>query len=205
MLFRSMNENQGQKKTNKPGDSFNRHNHFHRINKTRTLNDGPETTPPKSVITGNGHRIVMGRGARKALAKSGHPMNHNVPMKRPMHTPSHNTLMKKHVAGARMSVVRKEMTKNRGRGPAKPLNNQRQGTEVIPPLAPRTIRIVPLGGVEEVGKNMTAIEYENDIIVIDIGFQFKEEGTPGIDYILPNTKYLEEDRKSTRLNSSHRT
>jgi ribonuclease J len=62
----------------------------------------------------------------------------------------------------------------------------------IPPLAEGAIRIVPLGGVEEVGKNMTAIEYRDTIIVIDAGFQFREEETPGIDYILPNTKYLEE-------------
>jgi ribonuclease J len=52
--------------------------------------------------------------------------------------------------------------------------------------------------VEEVGKNMTAIEYKNDIIVIDAGIQFKTEETPGIDYILPNTKYLEERRGKIR-------
>jgi len=64
----------------------------------------------------------------------------------------------------------------------------------IPPFENDTIRIIPLGGVEEIGKNMTAIEYGDDILIIDIGFQFKDENTPGIDYILPNTKYLE-DRK----------
>ncbi len=63
---------------------------------------------------------------------------------------------------------------------------------IIPPLAQDSIRIIPLGGVEEIGKNMTVIEYKDDIIVIDVGFQFKEDETPGIDYILPNTKYLEE-------------
>src|SRR6185369_2478099 len=56
------------------------------------------------------------------------------------------------------------------------------------------IRIIPLGGVEEIGKNMTVVEYKDDIIVIDMGFQFKDDDTPGVDYILPNTKYLE-DRK----------
>ncbi|MEK7574637.1 MAG: ribonuclease J [Patescibacteria group bacterium] len=66
---------------------------------------------------------------------------------------------------------------------------------VIPPLAPDAIRIIPLGGVEQIGQNMTMIEFGNDIIVIDAGLQFKEDDTPGIDYILPNTKYLEE-RKS---------
>ncbi|HVU06750.1 MAG TPA: ribonuclease J [Candidatus Paceibacterota bacterium] len=68
----------------------------------------------------------------------------------------------------------------------------------IPPIAPGNIRIIPLGGVEEIGKNMTAIEIGEDIIVIDAGFQFKEEATPGIDYILPNTKYLEERKDRIR-------
>ena len=63
--------------------------------------------------------------------------------------------------------------------------------QVIPTLSENTIRIIPLGGVEEIGKNMTVIEYKDDIIVIDAGIQFKTEETPGIDYMLPNTKYLE--------------
>jgi ribonuclease J len=66
--------------------------------------------------------------------------------------------------------------------------------DIIPP-AGDNIRIIPLGGVEEVGKNMIVVEYKDDIIIFDVGFQFvSEEETPGIDYILPNTKYLE-DRK----------
>ena len=69
--------------------------------------------------------------------------------------------------------------------------------DVIPP-AGDNIRIIPLGGVEEVGRNMTMIEYKGDIIVIDIGFQFKDEDTPGIDYILPNTKYLEDNKDKIR-------
>ena len=68
----------------------------------------------------------------------------------------------------------------------------------IPPLAAGNIRIIPLGGVEEIGKNMTMVEVGNDIIVIDAGFQFREDDTPGIDYIIPNTKYLEERREKIR-------
>jgi ribonuclease J len=70
--------------------------------------------------------------------------------------------------------------------------------DTVPALAADSIRIIPLGGVEEIGKNMTAIEFGDDIIVIDIGFQFKDENTPGIDYILPNTKYLEERKGKIR-------
>ncbi len=68
----------------------------------------------------------------------------------------------------------------------------------IPPLEPGNIRIIPLGGVEEIGRNMTMIEFGDDIIIVDCGFQFREDDTPGIDYILPNTKYLEERREKIR-------
>ncbi len=68
----------------------------------------------------------------------------------------------------------------------------------IPEPARDTVRIIPLGGVEEIGRNMTAIEVGNDIFILDCGFQFKEDETPGIDYILPNTGYLEERRHKIR-------
>ncbi len=67
----------------------------------------------------------------------------------------------------------------------------------IPPVEDN-IRIIPLGGVEEIGRNMTAIEIGEDIIVVDIGFQFRDEDTPGVDYILPNTRYLEERKEKIR-------
>lgn len=68
----------------------------------------------------------------------------------------------------------------------------------IPPPAPDTVRIIPLGGVEEIGRNMTVVETADDIYILDCGFQFREEETPGIDYILPNTGYLEERRDKIR-------
>jgi len=70
--------------------------------------------------------------------------------------------------------------------------------QIIPALALGNIRIIPLGGVEGIGQNMTAVEYGDDIIVIDAGIQFKTEETPGIDYILPNTKYLEQRKGKIR-------
>ena len=68
----------------------------------------------------------------------------------------------------------------------------------IPPVGDN-IRIIPIGGVEEIGKNMTAIEIGSDIIVIDAGFQFVNPSeTPGIDYIIPNTDYLEANKERIR-------
>lgn len=64
----------------------------------------------------------------------------------------------------------------------------------ITSIAEGNIRIIPLGGVEEVGKNMIVLEYGDDILIFDCGFQFVSEETPGIDYIIPNTKFLEQNK-----------
>lgn len=63
-----------------------------------------------------------------------------------------------------------------------------------------TVRIIPLSGVEEIGRNMNVIETKDDIIIVDAGFAFvsEETGTPGVDYILPNTQYLEERKDKIR-------
>jgi len=75
--------------------------------------------------------------------------------------------------------------------------HRKSDREVIPEIKDG-VRIIPLGGVEEVGRNMTVVETEDDIVVIDAGFQFVSEEAPGIDYILPNTRYLEERKNKIR-------
>lgn len=52
------------------------------------------------------------------------------------------------------------------------------------------LTITPLGGLEEVGRNMTLFEYKGDIVIIDMGLQFPEDDMPGIDYIIPNIESL---------------
>ncbi len=68
----------------------------------------------------------------------------------------------------------------------------------IPPPEEGVVRIIPLGGVEEIGKNMTAIEIGDDIIIVDAGMHFSTEETPGVDYVIPNTTYLEERKDKIR-------
>lgn len=62
----------------------------------------------------------------------------------------------------------------------------------------KNLKIYALGGLEEVGRNMTVFEYENDIIIIDAGLQFPEEDMHGIDYIIPNIESLKAKSKNIR-------
>ncbi|HOA47396.1 MAG TPA: ribonuclease J [Candidatus Paceibacterota bacterium] len=57
------------------------------------------------------------------------------------------------------------------------------------------LKIIPLGGLEEVGKNMTLFEYEGKILIVDMGIQFPDTDMPGVDYIIPNYSYLEKRTK----------
>ncbi len=60
------------------------------------------------------------------------------------------------------------------------------------------LRLAPLGGLEEIGRNMTFFEYKDEIVVLDMGLQFPEEDTPGIDFIIPNIESLVPKKKNIR-------
>jgi len=57
------------------------------------------------------------------------------------------------------------------------------------------LKIIPLGGLEEVGRNMTLFEYKNKVLIVDMGLQFPEEDMHGIDYIIPNISYLTDNKE----------
>jgi ribonuclease J len=80
------------------------------------------------------------------------------------------------------------------RGPKKEdrpgyIKDHKQKAQEVNDIEPGVVRIIPLGGVEEVGRNMTMFEIGEDIILVDMGFAFKDQETPGVDYILPNAQY----------------
>ncbi|MBA3744867.1 ribonuclease J [Sporichthya sp.] len=61
-----------------------------------------------------------------------------------------------------------------------------------PPLAPGALRIVPLGGLGEIGRNMTVFEYGGRLLIVDCGILFPEAHQPGVDLILPDFTYIED-------------
>ena len=56
-----------------------------------------------------------------------------------------------------------------------------------------SLKIIPLGGIHEIGKNITVFEYDNEIIVVDCGLSFPEDDMLGIDLVIPDITYLEKN------------
>ena len=63
---------------------------------------------------------------------------------------------------------------------------------------PSNLKIIPLGGLHEIGKNITVFEYENDIIIVDCGLAFPEDDMLGVDLVIPDISYLEKNKDKIR-------
>lgn len=148
--------------------------------------------------TGDGHAGHTG-SARPQSRPGGHAGNRNGRHRSTQKTHGGKTTAKK---TARRGVRRN----NRRRSDKAPALTHRlasndERTVVIPEVTDENVvRIIPMSGVEQIGRNMTIVETKDDIIIFDIGFQFvsPEAGAPGINYILPNTQYLEERKHKIR-------
>jgi len=98
-----------------------------------------------------------------------------------------------------------------GKKPAeKAKNSQKQSKKASPAAQPKQplpkikrapvgkLKIISLGGLNEIGKNLTVLEYENDMIIVDCGLGFPDDDMPGVDLVIPDFSYLEENREKIR-------
>ena len=77
--------------------------------------------------------------------------------------------------------------------------NPNQAQSQRPSNSVPSLRIIPLGGMREIGKNLTVYEYGNDMIIVDCGLAFPEEDMPGIDVVIPDFTYiLKKQRQAAR-------
>lgn len=87
----------------------------------------------------------------------------------------------------------RDLQAQQGRSPDQ---NVRKGSQTAGPRG--KLRVIPLGGVGEVGKNMTVVEYERDLVLLDAGAKFPEEEQRGIDLIIPDVTYVRERLSNLR-------
>jgi len=93
------------------------------------------------------------------------------------------------------------MNKNKGAKPSprrKPGLNKKPAANKFVANKKDRLRIIPLGGLEEIGRNMTIFEYNDDIVIVDCGLMFPEEKMMGVDYIVPNVDYLKNKKKNIK-------
>ncbi|MEI6650834.1 MAG: RNase J family beta-CASP ribonuclease [Candidatus Moraniibacteriota bacterium] len=141
----------------------------------------------------NANRRRQPMPARKPMTESG---------QKPMNRPVSNEPVKRDAGTGKPAASGGKKTARRGRPPmtgkiALATTGERNFANDLPP-AEKRLRIIPLGGQEEVGRNMTVFEYGEDIVIIDMGVQWPEEDMPGVDYIVPNVSYLKGKEKNIR-------
>ncbi len=104
--------------------------------------------------------------------------------------------IKKDVRRKLKESKQKEIAIDLGEKPNK--NSGRKAKEKNTFMKKGKLKVIPLGGLQEIGKNMTAFEYENEIIVVDCGLAFPEDEMLGVDIVIPDITYLEKNKNKVK-------
>ncbi len=134
-------------------------------------------------ILKNNEKFVRKENSKKEGGKTKRPYNRK---KKEFNNEEKEVKM---TQGKNAVEVKKE--ENREVKPIKARRKRKKNTEEI--FKKSSLKIIPLGGLHEIGKNITVFEYENEIIVVDCGLSFPEDDMLGIDLVIPDISYLEKN------------
>lgn len=106
------------------------------------------------------------------------------------------TLVKKTNTNKRSGYQKNHEKKTEIKQKSKKVNNLKKSDEKVFKKSP--LKIIPLGGLLEIGKNMTVFEYENEMIIVDCGLAFPEDDMLGVDLVIPDIIYLERNKEKIK-------
>ena len=100
---------------------------------------------------------------------------------------------------SRASTIKKNESQKSGRD-RNAISREKRGYETKEKFEFKksNLKIIPLGGLEEIGKNITVFEYENEIILVDCGLEFPEDDMLGVDLVIPDITYLEKNKEKIK-------
>lgn len=87
----------------------------------------------------------------------------------------------------------KEKTTKKNQSKAAPKNKSQRYSKIVPPVSNEPVKISFLGGINEVGKNMTCYEYNKSMLIVDCGLAFPESDQLGVDFVIPDFSYVEKN------------
>lgn len=124
---------------------------------------------------------------KEEIKKAKRKTNSNI-TKSPRHEKERNTTKRVNEKKERKTIVKESNKEERTN--TKVVQRNRKKTNIF---KKEKLKIIPLGGLHEVGKNITVFEYENEIIVVDCGLSFPEDDMLGIDLVIPDITYLQKN------------
>ena len=109
-----------------------------------------------------------------------------------------NTNVNENAKLIKKSSVRKNVNATNTRNIQKGQKNKKNDGKLDFRFKQEKLKIIPLGGIQEIGKNITVFEYGDDIVLVDCGLAFPEDDMLGIDLVIPDFTYLEKNREKIR-------